>query len=93
MQKLPEASDRKRGGACAKKEASSLSAATSEVIASKSILLLVEGTCVRFKTTRWLTFSTSISGSLLPTTPRLKTPNSETHQKSQTKTPYNGLNN
>ena len=51
MQKLPEAHDRKRGGACAKKEptwqkkeARSLSAVTSGVTTPKSILVLVEGT-------------------------------------------------
>ena len=44
MQKLPEASDKKRGGTCAKKEARSLLTATSGVTTPKSILLLVEGT-------------------------------------------------
>ena len=51
MQKLPEASDRKRGDTCAKEkgqsrqkdEALSLSAVTDGVITSKSSLLLVEG--------------------------------------------------
>ena len=50
MQKLPEAFDRKRGDACAKKEPSrqkketcSLSAVTSGVTTPKSFLLLVEG--------------------------------------------------
>ena len=50
MQKLPEASDGKRGDACAKKrpsgqkeEALSLSAVTSGVTTSKSLLQLVEG--------------------------------------------------
>ena len=51
MQKLPEAPDRKRSGACAKKEPSqqkkeahSLLAVTSGVTTSKSFLLQVEGT-------------------------------------------------
>ena len=51
MQKLPEAPDRKRGDACAKKEppwqkkeARTLSAVSSVVTTPKSFLLLVEGT-------------------------------------------------
>ena len=51
MQKLPEASDRKRGGTCAKKEPSrqkkeacSFLAVTSGVTTHKSFWLLVEGT-------------------------------------------------
>ena len=51
MQKLPEAPDRKRGGASAKKEPSwqkkeprSLSAVTNTVKTPKSLLLLMEGT-------------------------------------------------
>ena len=51
MQKLPETPNRKRGGACAKKEPScqkketcSLSTVTSGVTTPESILLLVEGT-------------------------------------------------
>ena len=50
MQKFPEAPDRKRGVACAKKEPSRqkkeahrLSVVTSEVTTPKSFLLLVEG--------------------------------------------------
>ena len=50
MQKLPEAPDRKRGDACAKKEPSqqkkeirSLLSVTSGVTTPKSFLLLVEG--------------------------------------------------
>ena len=50
MQKLPEAPDRKRDGACVKmepsrqkKEALALSAVTSGVTTPKSFLLLVEG--------------------------------------------------
>ena len=50
MQKLPEAPDRKKGGACTKKEpskqkkeASPLSAVNSGVTTTKSFLLLIEG--------------------------------------------------
>ena len=87
MQKLPEAPDRKKYGAYAKKEPShkkkeahALSAVSSRVTTHKSILLLVEGTM-------YLSFddalaNLSTSSCHLFYDPRLKTPN---------KTPRNGL--
>ena len=98
MQKLPEAPDRKKGGAYSKegtfsaKERSlfSLSAVTSEVTTPKSFLLQVEGPCVRLLTMRWLTFPL-VAAASFTNDPQLKTPNNGL-VRITIKTPYNGLN-